>query len=133
MSSSYQISQRVFELTRSGSSTDALQTEGIVLSGFDASKRNVAKKDCREASVCLVKTDLGNHSLLGKNNGSKSVPFELYKKRTTVFVRREAFLDIVCNALAEYQYVGPNQRADLMLACRYLYLCGDYFDIQEPE
>ncbi|XP_062082212.1 P-loop NTPase domain-containing protein LPA1 homolog 1-like isoform X2 [Humulus lupulus] len=31
---------------------------------------------------------------------------------------RETFLNVVCNALAEYKYVGPNQRADLVLACR---------------
>jgi hypothetical protein len=125
--SSYQISRRVFELTRSGSSTDAFKSEGIVLSGFDASKGNV-KKDCQEASACSRKTDVGNHLLSRKDHGSKSVPFELYKRRTTVFVRRETFLDIVCDVLAEYKYVGPNQRADLMLACRYLYLFDNYFD-----
>lgn len=124
---SYQISQRVFELTRSGSSTEAFKSEGMVLSGFDASKGNV-KKDCQEASACLSKTDTDNHLPLGKDHESTSVPFELYKKRTTVFVKREAFLDIVCDVLAEYKYVGPNQRADLMLACRYLYLYGNYFD-----
>ncbi|KAG6556227.1 hypothetical protein Mapa_002168 [Marchantia paleacea] len=40
------------------------------------------------------------------------------KKRASVTVNREKFLDVVCDALADYQYVGPNQRADLMLACR---------------
>nr|GLL43118.1 P-loop NTPase domain-containing protein LPA1 homolog 1 [Ipomoea trifida] len=49
---------------------------------------------------------------------SKSIPFELYKKRTTVVVRRHTFLDVVCDALAEYNYVGLNQRADLTIACR---------------
>ncbi|XP_027341965.1 P-loop NTPase domain-containing protein LPA1 homolog 1-like isoform X2 [Abrus precatorius] len=99
----FKISQRVFELTKSGGSTDALKNEGMVLSGVDTSKGNIVKKDCNEA---------------GKDYRSNSVPFELYKRRTTVFVPRETFLDIVCDALAEYKYVGPNQRADLMLACR---------------
>ncbi|XP_027341964.1 P-loop NTPase domain-containing protein LPA1 homolog 1-like isoform X1 [Abrus precatorius] len=114
----FKISQRVFELTKSGGSTDALKNEGMVLSGVDTSKGNIVKKDCNEAGSCLGKTDLGNHLLLGKDYRSNSVPFELYKRRTTVFVPRETFLDIVCDALAEYKYVGPNQRADLMLACR---------------
>lgn len=57
---------------------------------------------------------------------SKSVPFELYKRRTTVVVRRETFLDIVCGALTEYKYVGHNQRADLVLACRY---CLTYINL----
>ncbi|KAK7324917.1 hypothetical protein VNO77_28863 [Canavalia gladiata] len=113
----FKISQRVFELTRSGGSNDALQHEGMVLSGLDASKGNV-KKDCHEAASSLGKTDLDNHLLSGKDVKSNSVPFELYKRRTTVFIRRETFLDIVCDALSEYKYVGPNQRADLMLACR---------------
>ncbi|CAI8592417.1 unnamed protein product [Vicia faba] len=81
----FKISQRVFELTRSGSSTEPFKSEGMVLSGFDTSKGN-AQKDCQEASSCL---------LLGKDDEN-----------------------IVCDVLAEYKYVGPNQRADLMLACR---------------
>ena len=55
---------------------------------------------------CLVKSE-------GKSSSSES-----YKKRTTVFISRDKFLDIVCDALAEYKYVGPNQRKDLILACR---------------
>lgn len=55
----------------------------------------------------------------GKENNSDNAPFELYKRRTTVVVKRRTFLDIVCNVLSEYKYVGPNQRADLELACRY--------------
>lgn len=44
--------------------------------------------------------------------------FELYKRRTTVLLPRDLFLDLICDALALYKYVAPNQRADLMLACR---------------
>ncbi|CAK9190304.1 unnamed protein product [Sphagnum troendelagicum] len=40
------------------------------------------------------------------------------KKRSTVTVSREKFLNVVCKALAQYQYLGPKQRADLMVACR---------------
>ncbi|KAE8804924.1 P-loop NTPase domain-containing protein LPA1-like [Hordeum vulgare] len=47
-----------------------------------------------------------------------NIPFELYKTQTTVVVSREEFLDVVCDALTLYKYVGPNQRADLLLACR---------------
>lgn len=91
----FQICKRVFECTKSKSTTDLLQPD---------------------AAVSLE--DLGNQSLLGKDSKIKSIPFELYKRRTSVFVRRETFLDIVCDALAEYKYLGPNQRADLVLACR---------------
>ncbi|KAL0918315.1 hypothetical protein M5K25_010317 [Dendrobium thyrsiflorum] len=47
-----------------------------------------------------------------------TIPFEQYKKLTTVVCSRERFLKVTCAALSEYKYVGPNQRADLMLACR---------------
>ncbi|KAI7743377.1 hypothetical protein M8C21_003560 [Ambrosia artemisiifolia] len=47
-----------------------------------------------------------------------SIPFESYKRRTTVVVKRRRFIDVVCDALAEYKYVGPKQRDDLVLACR---------------
>ncbi|CDY26985.1 BnaC09g35980D [Brassica napus] len=49
---------------------------------------------------------------------SRSKPFEMYKKRTTVVVLRETFVNVVCDALAEYKYVGHDQRADLILACK---------------
>ncbi|XP_048233676.1 P-loop NTPase domain-containing protein LPA1 homolog 1 isoform X2 [Ricinus communis] len=89
-----QISQRVFELMRSESSSDALLPK-LEVTGVDISKGN----EWKEFST-------------------KSLPFELYKRRTTVIVRREAFLNVVCESLTEYKYVGPNQRADLVLACR---------------
>lgn len=100
-----QISQRVFELIRNVSSCNALLPEGA---------ENVSPS---KAEAC-------KHVVSGKDDRSKSVPFEMYKTRTTVVVGRETFLDVVCDALAEYKYVGPNQRADLVLACRYgvLYL-----------
>lgn len=52
-------------------------------------------------------------------NTDSNVPFQLYKTQTTALVSREEFLDVVCHALTLYKYVGPNQRADLLLACRY--------------
>ncbi|KAF1887051.1 hypothetical protein Lal_00046289 [Lupinus albus] len=113
----FKISQRVFENTKSRHCIDAFQPGEMVLSGLDAPKGNIVKKDGLDVADYLSKTDTGSHLLLGKDYGSKSIPFELYKRRTTVFVPRETFLDIVCDALAEYKYLGPNQRADLMLAC----------------
>ncbi|CAM0953267.1 unnamed protein product [Alopecurus aequalis] len=44
--------------------------------------------------------------------------FELYKRRTTMLVPRGLFLHLVCQALALYKYLAPNQRNDLNLACR---------------
>lgn len=96
-----------------------MQPEIEALSGFDAFKGNPLKKEGHEADAGLDIADLRNQLLSGKDYKFKSVPFELYKRRTSAFIRRENFLDIVCDALSEYKYVGPNQRADLVLACRY--------------
>ncbi|XP_065865839.1 P-loop NTPase domain-containing protein LPA1 homolog 1 [Euphorbia lathyris] len=89
----FKVSQRVFEQMRSQSLTDAPLLKDVVVSGVDVSKRK-EWKDYR------------------------SLSFELYKRRTTVIVRRETFLNVVCDSLTEYKYVGPNQRADFVLACR---------------
>lgn len=114
----FKISQRVFELTRKENSSDIMQPEVEALSGFDAFKGNFVKKDGHCADACQGKSDLGDQVHFRKGYRIRSVPFELYKRRTSAFVRRETFLDIVCDALAEYKYVGPNQRTDFMLACR---------------
>ncbi|KAF3319897.1 P-loop NTPase domain-containing protein LPA1 [Carex littledalei] len=51
-------------------------------------------------------------------SSSSAIPFELYKRQTTVVVSRDYFINVVCDALTLYKYVGPNQRADLILACK---------------
>ena len=84
---------------------------------MDASKGNNEKEDGLSSGVFLGKTEDGD-SLVSEEDRNKNMPFELYKRRTTVVVRRETFLNFVCDALTEYKYVGPNQREDLVLACR---------------
>ena len=64
---------------------------------------------------------VSNSLVVEKDGGNKSLSSESYKRRTTVFIERDKFLDIVCDALSEYKYVGPNQREDLILACRYVH------------
>lgn len=68
-------------------------------------------------SLCIDQEEVMNPSQRNTETASK-IPFELYKRLTTVVVMRDTFLKVICDALAEYKYVGPNQRADLMLACR---------------
>ncbi|XP_042481219.1 P-loop NTPase domain-containing protein LPA1 homolog 2-like isoform X2 [Macadamia integrifolia] len=45
-------------------------------------------------------------------------PYDVYKKQATVLVERRQFLDTICRCLEEYRYVGPSQRADIILGCR---------------
>lgn len=113
-----QISRRVFELMKSECTGDGLVPSGTNFSGLDTSKMHFKKEDGCSTRGCLGKIEAGNCLVVEKDGRSKSVPFELYKRRTTVVVRRETFLDVVCSALTEYKYMGPNQRADLVLACR---------------
>ncbi|KAL5565755.1 hypothetical protein UlMin_028919 [Ulmus minor] len=114
----FKISQRVFELIRSSSSADVLFPEGTEKSVSNATAGQSEKGGVYLRGACLDKAEVLKQWVSGEDDKSKSIPFELYKRRTTVFVRRDTFLNVVCDTLAEYKYVGPNQRADLILACR---------------
>ena len=116
---SYQISQRVFELIRSEPSYNSLLQEGSETLNSDGLKGNSEKEDVRSTNGGFHRAETGSHLASDKDDRNKKVPFELYKRRTSVVVKRETLLDVVCDALDEYKYVGPNQRADLTLACRY--------------
>lgn len=108
---SWQISRRVFELIRSEGSCNSSPEHG--------KEPEFSKKKGGggggSSTYCLVADDDDDDV-----DKDKSRPFEMYKRRTTVFVTRQVFLDVVCDALAEYKYVGRDQRADLILACRYI-------------
>ncbi|KAM0904122.1 hypothetical protein ACQ4PT_018233 [Festuca glaucescens] len=87
------ISKRVFDVTRS--------------EFLDSSKLDgPTAEDGMEAAELL------------NTENTTNMPFELSKTQTTAVVPREEFLNVVCDALTLYKYAGPNQRADLLLACR---------------
>ncbi|XAR59718.1 hypothetical protein NMG60_11015662 [Bertholletia excelsa] len=114
----FKISKRVFELMKSDCSVDAWASTAEDMSHLGASKGNSQKEyDCWTTGY-VDKADGAPHLALEEHEENNIKPFEKYKKRTTVIVRRKTFLDVVCDALAEYKYVGHNQRADLALACR---------------
>ncbi|KAL3518415.1 hypothetical protein ACH5RR_021004 [Cinchona calisaya] len=112
----FKISQRVFEMIRSGHVGENLGTCVTVIPRLGDSKVHSHQED--DGYSAALNNAIGvTHNVL-KDDNSNNQPFELYKKRTTIAIKREIFLDVVCDALAEYKYVGPNQRADLELACR---------------
>ncbi|KAG0535505.1 hypothetical protein BDA96_04G371900 [Sorghum bicolor] len=97
---------------------------------FKISKRvfNVMKSEFLAASKSDGAIEQENYPALSLGVGTdtpkmlersnSSIPFELYKNQTTIVVSREEFVSVVCDALSLYKYVGPNQKADLLLACR---------------
>ncbi|KAG2654999.1 P-loop NTPase domain-containing protein LPA1-like [Panicum virgatum] len=95
---------------------------------FKISKRvfNVMKGEFLAASNLDGVTKQENYPALGDGTdtqktlerSSSSIPFELYKNQTTIVISREQFVSVVCDALSLYKYVGPNQKADFLLACR---------------
>ncbi|PIN18128.1 hypothetical protein CDL12_09200 [Handroanthus impetiginosus] len=111
----FKISQRVFEMMRHANSVERLGSTCVGVSQQDDKVYSYRGTDYY-IDACLDKADA--YSLALEEDKSKSKSFELYKKRTTTVVRRKYFLDVVCEALSEYKYVGPNQRADLVIACR---------------
>ncbi|KAL1208639.1 putative P-loop NTPase domain-containing protein LPA1 [Cardamine amara subsp. amara] len=100
----FKISRRVFELIRSEGS--------LILSPPNGKESEFEKTS--DVSACSGVEKVVHDDV----DKSKSKPFEMYKRRTTVVVSREIFVNVVCDALAEYKYVGHDQRADLILACR---------------
>ncbi|XP_075513390.1 P-loop NTPase domain-containing protein LPA1 homolog 2-like [Primulina tabacum] len=111
----FKVSQRVFETMRQEGSADKLASAFVDVSLKDAKIYPHMETVC-SAHACLDKAN-SDQSALEEDKG-KGEPFELYKRRTTVVVRRNFFLNVVGGALSEYKYVGLNQRADLILACR---------------
>ncbi|XP_068659659.1 P-loop NTPase domain-containing protein LPA1 homolog 2-like [Aristolochia californica] len=76
-----------------------------------------ALKICRRVFSILENESLKNY-YKDVSAETQNKPSELYKKQTTIKVKRGSFLDAICNSLDEYRYVGPNQRSDIILACR---------------
>ncbi|GJR15826.1 P-loop NTPase domain-containing protein LPA1 homolog 2-like protein isoform X1 [Tanacetum coccineum] len=111
---SFKISQRVFEIMRTECLGDTLAAMGVTETGNDILKVITGKENTRSDK----EGGSSSSDVLKNADKIRSIPFESYKKRTTVIVKRRRFIDVVCDALAEYKYVGPNQRADLVLACR---------------
>ncbi|KAG5408909.1 hypothetical protein IGI04_005228 [Brassica rapa subsp. trilocularis] len=105
----FKISRRVFELIRS---------EGTLILSPTHGTESVFDKTCDAASACAGVEKVSFSSTTDDVDKSKSKPFEMHKRRTTVVVPREIFVNVVCHALAEYKYVGHDQRADLILACK---------------
>ncbi|KAG2662593.1 hypothetical protein PVAP13_1KG546000 [Panicum virgatum] len=95
---------------------------------FKISKRvfNVMKGEFLTASKLDGVTKQENYPALGDGTdtqktlerSSSTIPFELYKNQTTIVISRKQFVSVVCDALSLYKYVGPNQKADFLLACR---------------
>ncbi|KAG6520162.1 P-loop NTPase domain-containing protein LPA1-like [Zingiber officinale] len=109
----FKISRRVFDVMRC--------SDGSL--SPDATSSDLGKTPSNEENEFETTSGSGlaniTNQLTGENvDTSCAMPFELYKRLTTVVCSMEYFLDVVCGALEQYKYFGPNQRADLLLACR---------------
>ncbi|TYK21467.1 P-loop NTPase domain-containing protein LPA1-like protein 1-like [Cucumis melo var. makuwa] len=112
----FKISKWVFELIRKEASTENFLPEEWNVLGSISLGGNT-ESDGNQYYNCLDGKETFNQGSREGDN-SNNIPFELYKRSRTAVVGRESFLDVICDSLAKYKYVGPNQRADLILACR---------------
>ncbi|XP_076916798.1 P-loop NTPase domain-containing protein LPA1 homolog 2-like [Bidens hawaiensis] len=111
----FKISQRVFEIMRKKCLEDTRTDIDVIQWGKDLLKIHPLKENsCENIDNQSDKMNVSNH-MVSEEDGK---PFESYMKRTAVVIKRKRFIDVVCDALSEYKYVGPNQRADFVLACR---------------
>ncbi|XP_020585505.1 P-loop NTPase domain-containing protein LPA1-like [Phalaenopsis equestris] len=103
--------------------------DGFTISGANPSISNIPELRSDKESSFEVP---GKNSIDENVDKISSRQFELYKRHATVVVTRQTFLNVVCDVLSVYKYVGPNQMADLLLACRIrerkqsvtIFLCG---------
>lgn len=113
---SFKITKKVFGMIKNEIPVDL---EGIGSSLIDVHpKFSEVRKDNLEGCYIeqeQMKKTAANEKGVFSDNDKKPA---FCKKRITVVVKREKFLDIVCAALSEYRYVSPNQRMDLIIACR---------------
>ncbi|XP_022998862.1 P-loop NTPase domain-containing protein LPA1 homolog 1-like isoform X2 [Cucurbita maxima] len=115
----FKISKWVFELIRKEASTDVfLPEKSDILGLVSLVGQGQSENDTDYYHNCFDGKEIFDNLGSREGDNSKNIPFELYKKSRTAVVKRETFLDVICDSLAKYKYVGPNQRADLILACR---------------
>ncbi|XP_029123000.1 P-loop NTPase domain-containing protein LPA1 isoform X2 [Elaeis guineensis] len=114
----FKISQRVYEVIRTVCPADLWFPHGAKISKSDVSGSPSGRQNDFKQSNCLGEGNVTYHSAQENVETSSSMAFALYKRQTTIVVKREKFLNVICSVLSEYKYVGPNQRADLVLACR---------------
>ncbi|WOK94905.1 P-loop NTPase domain-containing protein LPA1-like isoform X2 [Canna indica] len=109
----FKISRRVFEVMRDDYSSCSLPPEEMSPDAW----KILSNDECRSIDS---EGWTNTKSYLTRENTEmmSTMPFELYKRLTTIVVSRQCFLDITCDALAQYKYFGPKQRADLLRACR---------------
>ncbi|KAK1284501.1 hypothetical protein QJS10_CPB21g00342 [Acorus calamus] len=114
----FKISRRVFDMVRSECSVNEFLASETEVRKPDVLKVFQDKANDQHDCVSPGRGEISNNVQFGKVEPNNAIPFEQYKRLTTAVVKREAFLDVICEALSQYKYVGPNQRADLILACR---------------
>ncbi|XP_071720046.1 P-loop NTPase domain-containing protein LPA1 homolog 2-like [Rutidosis leptorrhynchoides] len=111
----FKISQRVFEIMRKKCLEDSKADIGVFQWGKDFIKVHPLKENNNSDIDNRSDHKISRSGVVSEKDGKL---FESYKKRTTIVIKRRRFIDVVCDALSEYKYVGPNQRADFVLACR---------------
>ncbi|CAL5419903.1 unnamed protein product [Camellia sinensis] len=113
-----QISRRVFEVMMRDIPGYAWPDIGMEVSSLDDVCGHNDKENGCSTGSWFGDEEADSDLVLEKDDKCSTKPFEFCKRRMSVAVERETFLDVVCGVLAEYKYVGPTQRTDFILACR---------------
>ncbi|KAL7170193.1 hypothetical protein ACSBR2_035116 [Camellia fascicularis] len=114
----FKISRRVFEVMMRDIPGNAWPDIGMEVSCLDDVCGHNEKENGCSTGSWFGEEEADSDLVLEKDDKCSTKPFEFCKRRMSVAVERETFLDVVCGVLAEYKYVGPTQRADFILACR---------------
>ncbi|XP_077253452.1 P-loop NTPase domain-containing protein LPA1 homolog 1-like [Tasmannia lanceolata] len=112
----FKISRRVFDILESENLQPAVNFEDKEIPNSHIGMFSMRQKYFEDVKKSKVQPFENIEEGISTEQNDKS--FDLYKKETTVTVKRGRFLNAICGSLEEYHYVGPSQRSDIILACR---------------
>ena len=115
-----QISKRVFEVLVQDKNESTLTDfkEGE-FSRRDYFSRHLSDSDidnARDYSPEEIKKTAEENEIQLKEITKKL--YDVKKRRCTLVLNRAYFMNVVCDAMSQYRYFGPNQRLDFALACK---------------
>ncbi|KAI5084627.1 hypothetical protein GOP47_0000796 [Adiantum capillus-veneris] len=117
----FKISKRVFEVLREEFPIKALERTGSASSDYFKHEFSRPLSDSeidnnKEYSPEDIRRAAEENEVKLKEISKKL--YDVQQKRSTIVLSRDDFMDVVCDAMSEYRYLGPNQRNDFALASK---------------
>lgn len=117
----FKISKRVFEVLREEFPIKVLERNGSASSEYHKHdfSRHLSDSEIDNSKVYSPEDirRAAEENEVKLKEISKRL-YDVQQKRSTIVLNRDDFMDVVCNAMSEYRYLGPNQQNDFALASK---------------